>query len=113
MIGNTHALGLATKGIMAGHTIGLSSQGYLVKIFEYVYVPPEPEPTRPGSPGSGRDIPRDEQKKKVVRITVTAYGKKFISEHIVDENVRVGVKDVDIVDDGTQVISVRIKDVNK
>lgn len=114
MIGNTHALGLATKGILAGSTIGLTSQGYLIQIEEFEYVPPIIPPTIPPSekppysPGGGGIA--STQKKKVIVVTVMAYGKKIVTKHVLNDDVKkIEIKDIQIIEGKNGKIDVKIE----
>jgi len=107
---NPHAIGLVTKGVatVGSSTIGLSSKGYLIRIGEFTYIPPvEPPPTEfPSTPGGGG---APTVLKKLVMITVYAYGEKFVTKHFVDEDIKISIDDVEVIDNGESIVEVTIK----
>lgn len=115
MVGNTHALGLASKGVMAGHQIGLASKGWLVRIGESIYIPPKiPDEEEKRTTGPGRRGFREEEEKKrkqqkLVKITVWAYDKKWETEHIVNRDVNISVGDVEVIEKGDGIIEIRLR----
>ena len=113
MIGNPHALGLVSHGILAGSTIGLVSKGYLVKIFETIYIPPDDDKKRTTGPGMRGFRDEEDKKLKEVTITVYAYGEKFVSTHIVDMNTKISIEDVEVIESGEGIVEVSIRNIEK
>ncbi|RLA38960.1 MAG: hypothetical protein DRR06_19925, partial [Gammaproteobacteria bacterium] len=111
-IGNPHAVGIATRGIatVGASTVGLTSKGYLVRIGESIYIPPTIPPIFPDipTPHGGGGIPDLGEYKRVV-VTVFAYGEKYVTTHIVDKNAKLTIEDVEIVDNGTEIVEVTIR----
>ena len=108
MIGNPHAIGLVSGGILGGSTIGITSSGYLVKIFEYTYVPPV-DSVRSTGPGMRGFRSKEKDKFKTVIITVEAYGKTVVTSHIVEKDIKVGIEDVIVKEREGGKITVEIK----
>ena len=103
-----HAVKMATAGRL-GAVVGTASRGVVLRICIEEFPIEEPRTTGPGR----RGFREEEKKKKCVKITVFAYGKKYVSEHCVDENVKVSVNDIEVVDNGQNIIGVKIRNVNK
>ena len=112
MAGNTHALGLATNGIISPSTIGVSSKGYLVKIGEAVYIP-SILPVRTTGPGMRGFREEEKKKRKKITVTIYAYGKKHVTEHIIEQDVKVSIEDIEVIDTGECIMDVRIRNLNK
>jgi len=94
-------------------TIGLTSQGYLIQIEEFEYVPPIIPPTTPHQPsspsgggGSSAKFHDKKDQKKIVMITVEAHGKKFKSKHIVNKSIRVSISDIEIKEDNNGIVEI-------
>lgn len=108
-IGNPHALGITTRGTLGGSTIGLASGGWLVKIFESIYIPPDDEPIRTTGPARKHEGEKEREEEKLVKITVYAYGQKWETEHIVSKDVSISVGDVEVVDNGTEIVEINVR----
>jgi hypothetical protein len=111
MIGNPHALGIATKGFatVGSSVVGFTSKGWLVRIGESIYIPPVvPDPNIPLPDGGGGGGGAMGEYKRVV-VTIFAYGEEFVTTHIVDKSTTVSIEDVDIVDNGERIIEVKIR----
>lgn len=114
MIGNTHALGIVSRGILGSSSIGMSSKGYLIQIEEFTYIPPIPKPSDGGgSPGSTRrgkkwNLPDD---KKIVMITVMANGQEYKSRHVVNKTLKVSISDVEIKEEEDGILWVSIANI--
>lgn len=109
-----HATQIATRGIIGGSTIGLTTAGFLVEIEEIV-LPERP----PGGYGGGSfrfpvGPKRERKEQKQVKIKVYYSGQTYEHMEIMDAHYRVSVKDVEVItDDDDRVISVSIKNVRK
>lgn len=91
---NTHAINIATKGILSGDAKVLASKGYIIgiSIQEIPYYPEGGVDLTYGAP----KYAEKRKKKKVIRVTVTYRGEKYIEERIVDESTKITTKDVKV-----------------
>ena len=102
-----HAVKIATIGRIASG-LGVATQGIYYKICIEEF-PIETRTTGPGRRGF-----REEQKKrkdKLIKITVWAYDKKWETEHVVSEDVRVSVSDIEVVEKGEGIIEVKLRNI--
>lgn len=95
MAGNLHAINIATKGILSADAKVLAVKGYIlgISISEIPIVPDHPE----GGVDLTQNAPKyteKHKKKKVIRVTVTYKGEKFVEERIVDDTVKVNTDDI-------------------
>jgi len=100
-----HAVKLATMGRL-GATVGTATRGRVLRICI------EEFPVRTTGPGR-RGFRKEEEKKKCIRITVFAYGEKFVSEHCVEKDRIVKASDVEVRDIGNKKISIKLKGIKK
>lgn len=97
-----HATQIATKGIL-GTTLGTSSKGFLIRIEEITTT------TRTTGPAQRRDYEEKKKKDRTIQITIHAFGKKSVTTHVVSKGVKIGIEDVEIVDNGENIIGVTIR----
>ena len=110
MAGNPHALGIISGGILGGSTIGLTSKGWLVKVFESIYIPPtDDEEIRTTGPGRRGFREEEREEEKLIKITVYAYDTKWETEHIVSKDVSISVGDIEVVDNGTEIVEINVR----
>ena len=91
---NTQALNLITKGFISPTALGLSTHGYIIQIHEYEYTPPEILPEEKKSTGGGsssyrsgnKHLQKPKDDKKVVVVTVFAYGKKLETSQVLNKS---------------------------
>ena len=106
-----HATQIATKGII-GSTVGLSTKGHIVSIFEFV--PPQPTPTHfPSIGGGGGSFGISKGKKKVIIVTVYAYGEKVTTRHVVNSKAKISISDIEITENENGPVTVSIRRTNK
>ena len=99
-----HATKMATKGRVGG-AVGIATRGASLRICI--------EETLVRTTGPGRRGFREEEIKKKIVVTVTAYGKKFRAEKIVEMDQKVKVSDLEIIDVGNKEIKIIVKDISK
>lgn len=102
-----HATKIATRGRIASG-LGIATQGIYYKIC-IEEIPFEERTTGPGRRGFREEEQKKKDKQKLIKITVWAYDKKWETEHVVSDDVRVSATDVEVVDKGPGMIEVNIR----
>ena len=104
-----HATQIATRGIISTYGLALASAGFIVKIEEIPV-----EPISPGyGLGGGGSVPTIDPKKKCIRVTVLYKGKKFVTEHCIDKNHSISLRDIEVKHDDERIIEVIVKNIRK
>jgi len=103
-----HAVKMATAGRL-GAVVGMPTRGVVLRIC-IEELPVGGRTTGPGMRGF-----REEEKRKfkVIKISVLAYGKKYVTEHVVDKDINIGISDIEVFDNGKKITGIKVKNFKK
>ena len=91
----SHSQTIATKGwLNNSRAETLVSKGWLYIRIEEI---PIPKKKRGGSSGEmTKKFGKKEDKKKIIKVTVIWHGKEYVEAKVIDEDIKVTMKDVDV-----------------
>jgi hypothetical protein len=91
----SHAQTVATKGLISGNALTLASKGYIHILIEEIPIPTPKK--RGGSSGEmTKKFGKKKERKKIVKVTIIYNKIKYVEAKIVDMNVKVTSRDVDV-----------------
>lgn len=104
-----HATQIATKGIISTYGVALASKGFIIKVEEVF-----PESKSGGRIGGYLRQPSysgETNEDKCIRITVLYRGQKFVTEHCIDKNRTISLRDIEVKHDDERIIEVVVKNI--
>jgi hypothetical protein len=90
----SHAQTIVTKGLLNNNAVSLASKGYIFIRIEEIPVPPR---KKGGSSGEmTKKFGKKEDRKKIIKVTVTYKERKYVEAKVVDLDAKVTARDVDV-----------------
>ena len=102
-----HAVKMATSGRL-GAVVGTISRGVVLRVCIEEFPIPTERRTGPALRGF-----RKREDQKLVKVTVWAYGKKFVHEKVIAKDKTVKMRNLEITDLGNKEIKIEIKGIKK
>jgi hypothetical protein len=107
----SHSQSVASKGYLHNNNaVTLGTKGYIYIRIEEIPVPPPPK--KGGSSGEmTKKFGKKEDRKKIIKVTVIYDKRKYVEAKVVDLDVKVTTKDIDVKEGEKLIIDINVEGV--